>query len=107
MKTSLLCTIFLATLSPGVASAATVRGRLVRNVGGRQTPAGGLSVTLLNGRGVRSFAVTSDANGMYYFPTVTQGSYTLQIWPRPGAQPLTRPVQVNEPNTDVNPLILP
>ena len=89
------------------ARAASVRGRITRNIAGRTIPAGGLSVTVQNSRGVRSFAVTTDGNGMYFLPNIAAGSYTLQVWPKPGSSSLNLPITVREPGLDVNPLNIP
>ncbi len=87
--------ILLATFVPCLcASAATVRGKLLQTVANRQIPAGGVSVTLLDGQNKRSFAVQSDASGMYFFQNVSPGNYTLQIWRKPGGPPIPYPIRV-------------
>jgi hypothetical protein len=87
----------------GVGQAATVRGKLLRGNGA----ASGVEVTVLNSQKVRTQPAYSGANGMYYIPNVKPGSYTLEVWATPNKSPLTVPIQVKEPETDVNPVKLP
>jgi len=94
--------IAIALLAALPATAATVRGRLVRGRAG----AGGIAVTVINPRKVRTAAVYSGADGMYYIPNVRAGSYTLEVWVR-RIRPLEFPIQVREPQTDVNPINVP
>jgi hypothetical protein len=85
-----------------VASAATVRGKLLRGKG----VASGIAVTVLNPKKVRTTPAYSGANGMYYIPNVKAGSYTLEVWVKPN-KPLTFPIQVKEPESDINPIQVP
>jgi hypothetical protein len=84
------------------ASAATVRGKLVRG----QAAAAGIAVTVQSPQKVRSTPAISGSNGMYYIPNVKAGSYTLEVWVKPN-QPLTFPIQVKEPESDINPVQVP
>lgn len=88
------------------AHAATVRGRVQRNVPNRP-PAGGLQVTLRTPQGRRSFSVTTDANGMYFMPNVAPGPYVLEIWNRPGGTPISVPITVSGQLQDVPPIVIP
>lgn len=99
--------ILLLVLAPG-AHAATVRGRLLQTVAGNSIPAGGVAVTLQDKKtGKRSFAVTSDSSGMYYFQNVPEADFLLQVWKAPSGPPSSVDITVREPLTDVNPLNLP
>ena len=99
--TKLIAIALLAALSAG-ASAATVRGKLVRG----KASAAGIAVTVINGKRIRTAASYSGANGMYYIPNVSAGSYTLEVWVNRN-KPLNFPIQVREPQTDVNPIAVP
>lgn len=91
----------------GMANAATLRGRLMRVYpNGVLGPAVGVAVTVYNPAIGRSPPSYTDSNGMYYL-TVSQGSYYLEVWARPGAAPLTYQIQVNEPYTDIPAITIP
>jgi hypothetical protein len=96
--------IALAILSslPAAALAATVRGKLIRG----RAPAAGIAVTVMSAQKVRTAAAYSGADGMYYIPNVRAGNYTLEVWANRN-RPLTFPLQVREPRTDVNPVNVP
>ena len=105
MRKSRWMTVALLAAIPGawqVASAATVRGKLMRGY----AAAAGIAVTVLNAKKVRTAASYSAANGMYYIPNVKAGSYTLEVWVKPN-KPLTFPIQVKEPESDINPVQVP
>ena len=94
--------VFLLAIA-GACQAATVRGKLLRG----NKAASGIEVTVLNSGKVRTSPVYSGANGMYYIPNVKAGSYTLEVWATPKKPPLTFPIQVKEPESDINPVELP
>jgi hypothetical protein len=99
--TKLIAIALLAALSSAI-QAAIVRGRLVRG----KAAAAGIAVTVLNPQKIRTAASYSGADGMYYIPNVKAGSYTLEIWVNRN-KPLNFPIQVREPQTDVNPVNVP
>lgn len=86
----------------GTGQAATVRGKLLRGKG----VAAGIEVTVLSPQKVRSIPAYSGSNGMYYIPNVKAGSYTLEVWVKPN-KPLTFPIQMKEPESNINPVQVP
>jgi hypothetical protein len=88
--TKLIAIALLAAL-PSAIQAAIVRGRLVRG----KAAAAGIAVTVLNPQKIRTAA-----------SNVKAGSYTLEIWVNRN-KPLNFPIQVREPQTDVNPVNVP
>jgi len=99
--TKLIAIALLGSL-PAAALAATVRGRLIRG----KAAAAGIAVTVISPQKVRTPASYSGPDGMYYIPNVRAGSYTLEVWANRN-RPLTFPLQVREPRTDVNPVNVP
>jgi hypothetical protein len=88
----------------GTCHAATVRGLLRHG----NSPAFGITVTVLSQQNVRSFPARSGSDGMYYIPNVKAGTYTLEEWTVPNKPPLTfSNIQVTEPVTNVNPINVP
>lgn len=91
------------------ATAAALRGQLLQLApNGARNPASGITVTVYSPTLGRSAAFQSGRDGIFYLQ-VPPGSYYLEIWinPNPGAQPLVYQIQVNEPYTDIPPLVLP
>jgi hypothetical protein len=95
--------VLFAAAGTSQAAAATVRGKLLQG----NSPASGIQVTVLNQQKVRTSPVYSGANGMYYIPNVKAGSYTLEVWTTSRKSPLVFPIQVKEPESDINPIKLP
>jgi hypothetical protein len=85
---------------------ATVRGMLETTAGNgaKTSPAPGVLVTLGN-KTYTSPAVYSGKDGLYYIPNVVPGNYTLKVWANP-KNPLTFPVTVTGPLTDIPPVIV-
>jgi hypothetical protein len=100
------CVLFVV-LTTGLASAATVRGRLVH--AGNGHPAAGIAVTVYNQKLGRSSPAHTGPDGMYYLYNVLAGSYYLEVWvdPRPGAKPVVYPIQIGEPYTDIPQIVVP
>jgi hypothetical protein len=103
MRRNRWVTIALLLAIAGTCPAATVRGKVLR----ANKAASGIEVTVLNAQKVRTSPVYSGANGMYYIPNVKAGSYTLEVWATPKKPPLTFPIQVKEPESDINPVEVP
>jgi hypothetical protein len=103
MRRNRWVTIALLLAIAGTCPAATVRGKVLR----ANKAASGVEVTVLNAQKVRTSPVYSGANGMYYIPNVKAGSYTLEVWATPKKPPLTFPIQVKEPESDINPVEVP
>ena len=101
--TRLIAAVALVGMLPAAALAATIRGKLIR---GKGAPAAGIAVTVIGQQKVRTAASYSGPDGMYYIPNVRAGSYTLEVWVNRN-RPLTFPIQVREPRTDVNPVNVP
>jgi hypothetical protein len=99
--------LFLLFVIAAAAQAATVRGRLVRNGYGGVYGVGYVTVTLWNQSRGRSAPAVTGADGMYYFYNVPPDNYYLQVWLYPGKAPLTYVIRVNDPGTDVPPILLP
>ena len=99
---ALLLVVFSAS-----AHAAMVRGRLER-VGskGVRYPASGIAVTLNKPRMGRSSPAYSRADDLYNVPP---GSYSLEIWISrdPRMPPRGYQIQVNDPYTDIRPIVVP
>ncbi len=91
------------------ATAATVRGRLIRYVNGGQYPAGGMAVTVYNQYTGRSSPAYTGPDGMYYLYYVPPGGYYLEVWTSrdPRVPPTVYPVQVVEPYTDIPQIAVP
>ncbi len=89
------------------AFAATVRGRLDRRGPYGFYPAAGVAVTVNNPQMGRSSPAYTGTDGMYYLFNIPPGNYTLEIWPYPQTGPLLFPVTVNDPGTDVPPILVP
>lgn len=91
------------------AVAATVRGRLERRQpNGAVAPAAGITVTVFSQAAGRSRQVQTGPDGMYYIYNVRPGDNTLEIWTSrdPHAPPSARPIRVNEPTTDLAPIVV-
>jgi hypothetical protein len=86
-----------------VASAVTVRGKLLRGSG----VAPGVAVTVRNQQQVRSPPAYSGANGLYYIPNVMAGTYVLEVWGKPNTVTYTLTIQVKDSDMDVNPVYVP
>jgi hypothetical protein len=107
LRSLLACLILLAAAQAfGVA---TLRGQLNRKLpNGTQTPAAGITVTVLSQAKVRSARAISQQNGMFYLNNLPAGSYSLEVWVKGTANPpIVYPIQVKEPYTDIPPIILP
>ncbi len=99
----------LIVIVNGVASAATIRGRLEHRLpNGSSSPAAGVKVTVYNSTVGRSSAYSTGPDGMYYF-TVPAGVYKLEVWlsTAPSAQPLAYQIKIVEPHTDIPTIVLP
>ena len=85
---------------------ATVRGLLESTAGrgAKPVPAPGILVNVEN-KSYTSPAVNSGNDGLYYIPNVAPGNYTLKVWANP-KKPLTFPVVVKAPLTDIPPVIV-
>jgi hypothetical protein len=84
--------------------AALVRGRLLRGPG----TAPGIAVTVWNQQLGRSLPAYSQVDGMYYLTNIPPGIYVLEVWAGGNGQPpMTFNIQVNDPSTDINPVIVP
>ncbi|MGA3371168.1 MAG: carboxypeptidase-like regulatory domain-containing protein [Terracidiphilus sp.] len=92
-----LCGLVMV-LAAAMASAATVRGRLIHKNG---SPAAGIEVSVVGPQGARSVPVRTGADGMYYLFNLPPGSYRLEIWVYPGGAPLVYQIQVRDPYTDI------
>jgi hypothetical protein len=108
LATAVACFVVVLAMTQA-ASAATVRGRLVRYVNGGQYPAGGVAVTIYNQKAGRSKSVYTGPDGMYYLYNVSPGAYYIEIWTSPDTRvrPTVYPVQVGEPYTDVPVIVVP
>jgi Carboxypeptidase regulatory-like domain len=108
-RKTLRCAVLIVVVS-GAANAAAVRGRLERRVApnGNIVSVPGVLVTVYNTSLGRSPSSRTDSNGMYFL-SVPAGTYTLEIWlsTAPGARPAAYQIQVVEPYTDVQPILLP
>jgi hypothetical protein len=93
----LACLAFVV-LTTGLASAATVRGRLIHANG---YFAAGVAVTVFNPQLGRSSPAYTGPDGMYYLYNVPPGYYNLEIWINPGGAPIVYQIQVGEPYTDI------
>jgi hypothetical protein len=91
------------------ATAATVRGRLIRYANGGQYPAGGVAVTVYNQYAGRSTLAYTGPDGMYYLYSVPAGGFYLEVWTSRDARvpPTVYPVQVGEPYTDIPVIVVP
>ncbi len=69
-------------------------------------PAQGIAVTVFSQSLGRTTAFYTGGGGEYFVPNIPPGTYTLEIWVRPG-QPMVYQIQVVEPNTDVAPITVP
>ena len=89
--------------------AGNVRGRIVRRGPSGDYPVGGVAVRVRQGKaGGLSGVVYSGQDGMYYLYKIPAGQFTLYVYPRPNAQPLTFAIQVsNQPWTDLAPVRIP
>jgi hypothetical protein len=103
--------LFLAPAGPVaptsvVPQLATVRGLLEHNPnkGRKAVPAPQIAVAVVNEAG-SSFGATSGQDGMYYIANVPPGDYSLKVWADP-KNPLTFPITVKAPLTDVPPVIV-
>jgi hypothetical protein len=85
---------------------ALVRGRLQRTAGAKVSPAAGIAVTIDSQKSGRSPATYSGQDGMYYIQNAAPGAYTLEVWTNP-KKPLTFPITVTAPVTDVPPVNVP
>jgi len=98
-------------VSTASASAAVVRGRLVRaNPQNVQSAAAGIAVTVsIKTSGTSTPAVVTKSDGMYYVYNVKPGSYYLEVWTTqgPSAKPTRYPIEVTEPLADIPPITLP
>jgi len=102
-KPAIIGLLLLAITS--LASAATVRGQLVRvSPNGARAPVPGIAVTVYNQQLGRSAVARTDQSGMYYLQ-VPQGSYTLEIWT--SNPPRTYSIQVREPYTNIPQIPVP
>ncbi len=90
--------------SASVPRVATVRGMLEDHTGKTPQPAPGVLVTL-ESQNYTLPAVHSGKDGLYYIPNVVPGTYTLKVWTDP-KNPLTFPVTVTGPLTDIHPVIV-
>lgn len=92
--------------STAVPQSATVRGLLEHNPekGKKAAPAARIAVAVVDGAG-HSFGATSEQNGMYYIGNVPPGNYVLKVWAN-RKNPLTFPITVKPPLTDVAPVIV-
>ena len=78
MRFLLACFILLATLQ--IYGAATLRGQLNRKLpNGTQTPAAGITVTVLSQAKVRSSQAVTQQDGMFYLNNLPAGSYSLEV----------------------------
>ena len=97
----------LTVVTAGVATAATVRGRLDRvyRNGVRKHAAG---VTVLSRARGRTSPSHTDSDGMYYIYNVSPGAYYLEVWVNssPGSPPMVFPIQVVEPYTNVPAIVV-
>ncbi|HZR64091.1 MAG TPA: carboxypeptidase-like regulatory domain-containing protein [Terriglobales bacterium] len=103
IRALILCSfaVFAATAS----EAATVRGRLVHQANG--VPAAGITVTIYNQYVGRSSPAYTDIYGMYYIYNVPAGTYYLELWIYPGANPIVYPITIGEPYTDIPQILVP
>ena len=91
-----------------VASAATVRGQLIRRSGNAHVPAVSVIVTVYNPKSGRSAAAHTDGNGMFYIPRILAGTNYLEVWtPQSPQKPRTYAIQVKEPITDIPAITIP
>jgi hypothetical protein len=106
MKVFSCCLFVLVTIN--VATAATVRGRLDHVwPNGQRVPAVGFAVTVFRPDTGRTNPYYTGQDGMYYL-NVPAGSYSLEIWvsTAPGSAPAVYVIQVNEPVTDIAPIVV-
>jgi hypothetical protein len=96
--------VLLLVLSTGLASASTVRGRLLHING---YPAAGVAVTVSNQQAGRSSPAYAGPDGMYYLYNVPPGYYYLEIWLRPDAPTMYQIQVINQPYTDIAPISVP
>ena len=105
-----LLLIFLVTMM-ATASAAFLRGRLDRidPHNGVRVAAGGVPVTVWSqATRARSSPATSGQDGMYYIYNVPAGVYYLEVWVNGlNGQPMVYQISVNEPYSDVAPIVVP
>jgi len=101
IRAMILGMLLFLFLSP-LANASVLRGRLIYSNG---APAAGFAITVYNQELGRSVPAYTDATGMYYL-NVPAGPYTLEVWVSrdPRVPPMTYPIQVAEPNTDIPPI---
>jgi hypothetical protein len=69
-------------------------------------PAAGVVVTVWRQDLGRSVASYSMQDGMYYIGNLPAGGYMLEVWIGP-ENALRFPIQINEPNTDIAPVLVP
>lgn len=101
--------LVLTVVTVGVATAATVRGRLDRVYrNGVRKHAAGVAVTVLSRARGRTSPSHTDSDGMYYIYNVSPGAYYLEVWVNssPGSPPMVFPIQVVEPYTNVPAIVV-
>ncbi len=88
---------------------ATVRGRLVRMGPAGQYTVPNVRVNMFSTAIGFSNPSFTGIDGMYYLSGIPYGSYFLQVWANPAnpAVPLSYPVQVFSPLTDIPVISLP
>jgi hypothetical protein len=102
--------VLLLFVATGFLHAAEVRGRLEKPQApnGQQQSAGGIAVTVYSQKAGRSAPSYSGVDGMYHIRNLKAGAYYLEIWTSrdPRVRPTVYPIQVNEPLTDVPPIVV-
>lgn len=88
-------------------NAASVRGRVDQiSVNHQRTAMPGVAIIISGGRVGRSAPVYTDRNGMFYLQNIPAGTYSLEIWINGRPQPVVYRIQVNEPYTDIPPVVM-
>lgn len=103
----LFLVLFVLLFATVCAQSATVRGRLDRqDRSGRRYAAIYVPVTLYNKQKGRSGFAYSDVGGMYYLYNVPPDDYYLEVWVSKD-HPVSYPIRVTEPSTDIPAILLP
>lgn len=101
--------ILCGLLSEKIFAQATIRGRLVRLGPAGQYFVPNVRVNVYSPTIGFSNPTFSGIDGMYYLFGIPYGQYYLQVWANPvnGAAPLSYPIQVVAPMTDIPVIQLP
>jgi hypothetical protein len=103
--------VIFGSVHPCYAQDATVRGKLMRQGPAGSYPAVGVQVSVHpaeGGGGARTSAPSvTGADGMYYLSNIPVGNYILEVRTAPNKPPISYPIHVKTPYTDIPQILLP